>query len=94
MLPDPSVVASGFLLDESDSTEPWKSTFDNGRSDTFAIKADPKSFLQAGLALQSYLKNKVISMGGTEVVKRTALASIYAGVALPLTIYNTSTMLL
>jgi hypothetical protein len=30
-------------------------------------------------------------MGGVEVVKRTALAAIYAGVALPLTLFQTAT---
>lgn len=30
-------------------------------------------------------------MGGVEVIKRTALAAVYAGVALPLTIFQTTT---
>lgn len=90
----PTVVASGFLLDERDSIDPWRPTFEASRSDAYALKADPKAFLQAGQALQSFVRTKLISMGGTEVIKRTALASIYAGVALPLTIYNTTTMLL
>ncbi|WP_456308606.1 hypothetical protein, partial [Serratia proteamaculans] len=30
-------------------------------------------------------------MGGTELVKRTALAAVYAGVALPLTVFKSAT---
>ena len=90
----PSVVASGFLLDLADSTEPWRPTFEAAKVDVFALKADPKAFLEAGKALDNYIRNKVISLGGVELVKKTALAAVYAGVALPLTIYNTTTLVL
>lgn len=52
------------------------------------------AFLEAGKALESFLRTKLITMGGTELVKRTALATVYAGVALPLTICNTTSLAL
>ncbi|GAA6060319.1 hypothetical protein JCM10212_000416 [Sporobolomyces blumeae] len=89
-----TIVASGFLLDPKDSTEPWVSTYSDQQVDAYALKADPQTFLEAGKALESYLKNKLISMGGTEVIKRTALGAVYAGVALPLTVWQTTSMAL
>ncbi|GAA6013339.1 hypothetical protein JCM10207_000860 [Rhodosporidiobolus poonsookiae] len=86
-----TIVASGFLLDLGDSVEPWRSTIRAQRIDGFALKADPQTFLEAGKSLESFVKNKLISMGGVEVIKRTALAAVYAGVALPLTIWQTTT---
>lgn len=52
------------------------------------------AFLEAGKALEGFIKNKLITMGGTEIIKRTALAAVYAGVALPLTIFNTTSLAL
>ncbi|ORY49736.1 hypothetical protein BCR35DRAFT_336077 [Leucosporidium creatinivorum] len=89
-----TVVASGFLLDLADSVEPWRPTFSAAKVDAYALKADPKAFLEAGQALDKYIRNKVISLGGAELIKTTALAAVYAGVALPLTIYNGTTMVL
>lgn len=88
------VVASGFLLDLADSTDPWRPTFAAAKVDAFALKADPKAFLEAGQALDNYIRNKVLTLGGTELIKTTALAAVYAGVALPLTIYNGTSMVL
>ncbi|KAK4046111.1 hypothetical protein OIV83_006337 [Microbotryomycetes sp. JL201] len=88
------VVASGFLIDESDSVEPWRPTFRDNKNDVFALKADSQAFLSAGRALDNYVRNYVIKMGGIELVKKTALAAAYAAVALPLTIWNTTTLML
>jgi hypothetical protein len=52
------------------------------------------AFLEGGKALEGFIKNKLITMGGTELIKRTALAAVYAGVALPLTIFNTTSLAL
>ncbi|KAM0752155.1 DUF726-domain-containing protein [Meredithblackwellia eburnea MCA 4105] len=89
-----TIVASGFLLDLSDSVEPWRSTFERTRSDTFALKADTKDFLSAGRALDKFVRNKVIQMGGVEIIKTSALAALYAGVALPLTVFQGATAVL
>ncbi|BGP19524.1 hypothetical protein JCM10213_000123 [Rhodosporidiobolus nylandii] len=86
-----TIVASGFLLDLKDSVDPWRATFRTAKVDAFALKADPQTFLEAGSSLDKFVKNKLISMGGTEVIKRTALAAVYAGVALPLTVYQSAT---
>ncbi|KAI5478597.1 DUF726 domain protein [Pseudohyphozyma bogoriensis] len=83
-----TIVASGFLLDLADSVEPWKSTFIPSGLDAFAMKADPVTFLEAGQGLEKWVRNKALTTGGTEVLKHTALASLYAGVALPLTIFT------
>jgi len=58
------------------------------------LNCDFAAFLEGGKALEGFIKNKLITMGGTELIKRTALAAVYAGVALPLTIYNTSSLAL
>ncbi|GAA5984598.1 hypothetical protein JCM10908_003415 [Rhodotorula pacifica] len=86
-----TIVASGFLLDPEDSVEPWRSYVRSSRSDAYALKADPQTFLDAGRSLDKFVQNRLITMGGVEVVKRTALAAVYAGVALPLTIFQTAT---
>lgn len=51
----------------------------------------PTAFLEAGRSLDKYVTNRLINMGGVEVIKRTALAALYAGVALPLTVFSTAT---
>ncbi|GAA5969927.1 hypothetical protein JCM3765_000371 [Sporobolomyces pararoseus] len=89
-----TIVASGFLLDLADSEQPWLSTYRNEQVDAYALKADPQTFLEGGKALEGFIKNKLITMGGTEIIKRTALAAVYAGVALPLTIFNTTSLAL
>ncbi|GAA5982329.1 hypothetical protein JCM5350_006146 [Sporobolomyces pararoseus] len=89
-----TIVASGFLLDLADSEHPWLSTYRNEQVDAYALKADPQTFLEGGKALEGFIKNKLITMGGTEIIKRTALAAVYAGVALPLTIFNTTSLAL
>lgn len=81
-------------MDPADSTEPWRPAFDLTKADVFALKVDPKAFLEAGHALDKYIRNKVVALGGAELVKTTALAAVYAGIALPMTIYNTTTMVL
>ncbi|GAA5965962.1 hypothetical protein JCM21900_004707 [Sporobolomyces salmonicolor] len=86
-----TIVASGFLLDLKDSIDPWRATFRSSKVDAYALKADPQTFLEAGRSLESFVKNKVITMGGTEIIKRTALAAVYAGVALPLTVFQGAT---
>lgn len=86
-----TIVASGFLLDAEDSVEPWRSYVRSSRADAYALKADPQTFLEAGRSLDKYIQNRLLTMGGVEVVKRTALAAIYAGVALPLTLFQTAT---
>ncbi|KAK4052644.1 hypothetical protein OIO90_004272 [Microbotryomycetes sp. JL221] len=89
-----TIVASGFLLEPSDSTVPWLSTFNDNKNDVFSLQADSASFLSAGKSLDNYVRNYVIKMGGIELVKKTALAAAYAAVALPLTIWNTTTLML
>lgn len=54
-------------------------------------KLPTTAFLEAGRSLDKYIQNRLLTMGGVEVVKRTALAALYAGVALPLTLIQTAT---
>ncbi|GAA5944040.1 uncharacterized protein JCM15063_004295 [Sporobolomyces koalae] len=89
-----TIVASGFLLDLAESSEAWVSTYSTEHGDTYALKADPITFLEGGKALDNFVKNKLISMGGVELIKRTALAAVYAGVALPLAIFNSTSLAL
>ncbi|BGP27217.1 hypothetical protein JCM10295v2_006181 [Rhodotorula toruloides] len=86
-----TIVASGFLLDLKDSVDPWRLYVRSSRVDAYALKADPQNFLEAGRSLDKFVKNKLVTMGGIEVIKRTALAAVYAGVALPLTVFNSAT---
>ncbi|GAA5849538.1 hypothetical protein JCM9279_007263 [Rhodotorula babjevae] len=86
-----TIVASGFLLDLKDSVDPWRPFVRSSKVDAYALKADPLTFLEAGRSLDSFVKNRLIQMGGTELVKRTALAAVYAGVALPLTVFKSAT---
>ncbi|KPV71554.1 uncharacterized protein RHOBADRAFT_56590 [Rhodotorula graminis WP1] len=86
-----TIVASGFLLDLKDSVDPWRPFVRSSKVDAYALKADPLTFLEAGRSLDSFIKNRLIQMGGTELVKRTALAAVYAGVALPLTVFKSAT---
>ncbi|GJN93284.1 hypothetical protein Rhopal_006331-T1 [Rhodotorula paludigena] len=86
-----TIVASGFLVDEKDSVDPWRPFMLQSKVDAYSLKADPQTFLEAGQSLDQFVKNKLIAMGGTEIVKRTALAAVYAGVALPLTMYKSAT---
>ncbi|GAA6046661.1 hypothetical protein JCM3770_003102 [Rhodotorula araucariae] len=85
------IVASGFLLDLKDSVDPWRSFIRSSKVDAYALKADPQTFLEAGRSLDQFIKNRLIAMGGVELVKRTALAAVYAGVALPLTVFKGAT---
>lgn len=40
-----TIVCSGFLLEETDSVDPWKSAFGENGVDAYALKADPKGTL-------------------------------------------------
>ncbi|SCV73581.1 BQ2448_7507 [Microbotryum intermedium] len=89
-----SIVASGFLLDLNDSTQPWLAEYHRSPTDTYALKVDPQAFLEAGRNYSSWVRDKLVTLGGTEVIKHTALAVIYAGVALPMSVYTGATMVL
>lgn len=89
-----SVVASGFLLDSKDSIDPWRPTFESNKVDAFALTADPEAFLEGGQALDKYIRNKILTAGGTELIKASVLSAVYAGVALPLTVWSGASMLL
>ncbi|SCZ95082.1 BZ3500_MvSof-1268-A1-R1_Chr11-3g03590 [Microbotryum saponariae] len=89
-----TVVASGFLLDLNDSTLPWLPAYHRSPTDTYALKVDPQAFLEAGRNYSSWVRDKLVTLGGTEVIKHTALAAVYAGVALPMSIYSGATMVL
>lgn len=71
-----TIVVSGFLLDPEDSTAPWQPTFEKSNLDTFALKADPDTFLSAGRALDKYIRNKMLQIGGKELLKTTALSAL------------------
>ncbi|KAK4700630.1 hypothetical protein P7C70_g5613, partial [Phenoliferia sp. Uapishka_3] len=83
-----TICCSGFLLDLEDSVSPWRPSFEKSNLDTFALKVDTATFLSAGRSLDKYLRNKVLQMGGQEILKTTALSALYAGVALPLAIFS------
>lgn len=44
--------------------------------------------------MDKYIRNKIINLGGVELLKTTALAAVYAGVALPLTVVSGASMML
>ncbi|KDE07765.1 hypothetical protein MVLG_02035 [Microbotryum lychnidis-dioicae p1A1 Lamole] len=89
-----TIVASGFLLDLNDSTFPWLPAYHRSPTDTYALKVDPQAFLEAGRNYSSWVRDKLVTLGGTEFIKHTALAAVYAGVALPISIYSGATMVL
>lgn len=52
------------------------------------------AFLEGGKALNTFIRDKIIRTGSTEIIKRSILAAVYAGIALPLTVISTASLLL
>lgn len=100
----PSLVATiiipGLLIEKEteaiDSLRACTQVFSSPRRDTFILNHSPKEMLSAGRTLHSWVMNKLLGqVKGKitgEIIKRAALSTVYGVVALPMSIYQTTGM--
>ncbi|KAG9027419.1 hypothetical protein FRB95_007787 [Tulasnella sp. JGI-2019a] len=96
----PSLVATiiipGILLKSEtegiDSVEASSSIFTSPRRDTFVLSQSPGTMLATGKALHSWVTSQLLGRLQGEIIKRTALQTLMGAVALPLTVYKTTGM--
>ncbi|KAH7337457.1 hypothetical protein B0J17DRAFT_428691 [Rhizoctonia solani] len=58
--------------------------------DVFVLKHSPDVMLSTGETLNTWIRNKLLTKAGTEVLARTAFNAVLAAVSLPMTIYSTT----
>ncbi|KAJ1301256.1 hypothetical protein OPQ81_003664 [Rhizoctonia solani] len=58
--------------------------------DVFILKHSPDVMLSTGETLNTWIRNKLLSKAGKEVLARTAFNAVLAAVSLPMTIYSTT----
>jgi len=69
-------------------------TLSNPTRDVFVLKHSPDVMLSLGETLNTWVRTKLITKVGNEVIARTAFNAVLAAVALPMTIYSTTGMAL
>ncbi|CAE6410300.1 unnamed protein product [Rhizoctonia solani] len=58
--------------------------------DVFVLEHSPDLMLSTGETLNTWIRNKLLTKAGTEVLARTAFNAVLAAVSLPMTIYSTT----
>ncbi|CUA75607.1 putative membrane protein C6F6,13c [Schizosaccharomyces pombe 972h-] [Rhizoctonia solani] len=58
--------------------------------DVFVLKHSPDIMLSTGETLNTWIRNKLLTKAGKEVLARTAFNAVLAAVSLPMTIYSTT----
>ncbi|CEL53296.1 putative membrane protein F35D11,3 OS=Caenorhabditis elegans GN=F35D11.3 PE=3 SV=2 [Rhizoctonia solani AG-1 IB] len=95
----PSLVATicvpGIVLGSEDEglyayKDALANTLANPIRDVFVLKHSPDVMLSTGETLNTWIRNKILTKAGKEVLARTAFNAVMAAVALPLTIYSTT----
>eukprot|EP00927_Polykrikos_kofoidii_P043077 TRINITY_DN37137_c0_g1_i1.p1 TRINITY_DN37137_c0_g1~~TRINITY_DN37137_c0_g1_i1.p1 ORF type:complete len:762 (+),score=134.92 TRINITY_DN37137_c0_g1_i1:45-2288(+) len=89
-----TVCVSGFLgssTGQEDYTKPWMPLVSDtdesfADSEVFAVKWEPKELTDLGNGLRKVVTQAAASMGASEIIKLTVLASVAAAVALPATL--------
>jgi len=69
---------SGWLMDESDITAPWK-VFQSSTIEPFALRWEVSSLSDLGISFSKVLKSYAWSAAKLELVRRTIFASLLAG---------------
>ena len=71
------ICISGWLTDKEEVTEPWKNMF-TSTQDVYALQWEMEALLNLGNALVAFVKDSAFSYAKTEIIKRTALATLYS----------------
>ena len=69
---------SGWLMDESDITAPWK-VLSSSTIEPFALRWEVSSLSDLGISMSKVLKSAAWSAAKFELVRRTIFASLFAG---------------
>ncbi|KAF1816804.1 DUF726-domain-containing protein [Eremomyces bilateralis CBS 781.70] len=73
-----SIGISGWINEESDITRPWLAC-DSGSSEAFALQWEVETLLRLGVSLNTVLKTYVWDSAKYEILRRTLLGSLAAG---------------
>ncbi|KAG8715037.1 hypothetical protein FRC11_005997 [Ceratobasidium sp. 423] len=93
----PSLVATicvpGITLDSEDEglyayKDALATTLARPTRDVFVLKHSPDVMLSTGETLNTWIRNKLLTKAGKEVLSRTAFNAVLAAVSLPMTIYR------
>ncbi|KAF8323877.1 DUF726-domain-containing protein [Clavulina sp. PMI_390] len=96
----PSVIAAMLIpgiqvksVDESlDSSKQCRDLFAPYHQDLYVVSHSPEVMLTTGKTLHGWVMSQLYSKAGAEILKRTAFNAVMAAVAMPLTIYKTTGM--
>ncbi|CAE6431108.1 unnamed protein product [Rhizoctonia solani] len=95
----PSLVATicvpGITIDSEDEglyayKDALATTLARPTRDVFVLRHSPDIMLSTGETLNTWIRNKLLTKAGTEVLARTAFNAVLAAVSLPMTIYSTT----
>ncbi|KAG8902612.1 hypothetical protein FRC00_008704 [Tulasnella sp. 408] len=95
-----TIVIPGLLIEKEtealDGLRACTDLFSAPRRDTFVLNHSPQEMLSAGRTLHNWVMNKLLGkVKGKikgEIIKRAALSTVYGVVALPMSIYQTTGM--
>ncbi|KAG9009432.1 hypothetical protein FRB90_008345 [Tulasnella sp. 427] len=95
-----TIVIPGLLIEKEteaiDGLRTCVDLFSSPRRDTFILNHSPQEMLSAGKTLHNWVMNKLLGkVKGKikgEIIKRAALSTVYGVVALPMSIYQTTGM--
>lgn len=62
--------------------------------DVFLLRYETEQMLSTGSDLEAWITSKLQTLAGTEILKRTALGAYYAALALPVTVWKTTSLVL
>lgn len=62
--------------------------------DVFLLRYETEQMLSTGRDLEAWVSSKLQTLAGTEILKRTALGAYYAALALPVTVWKTTSLVL
>jgi hypothetical protein len=90
--------ACGGHLQPTDTDEPYSAAIlptglQDGR-DVYVLRFETKTMLSTGRDIESWVTSRLKNLAALEVVKQTILGAYYVAVALPLSVYQLSTMTL
>lgn len=90
---DSQSTKSGTTSDTGTSKSTSATGLKDGR-DVFLLRYETEQMLSTGRDLEAWITSKLQTIAGTELLKRTALGAYYAAMALPVTVWKTTSLVL
>ncbi|KAG0053449.1 hypothetical protein BGZ83_001054 [Gryganskiella cystojenkinii] len=80
-----AIVISGYLFDESETTDAWQSTAEHALdgSDVFHLTFEPAELVTLGNAFKVFVATEAVRMVSTQVISQTVFAALASALVLP-----------